>query len=185
VRARTPLIVIPAPLTRRSGATLALGSTVLRTGNAQVVFGGAGDRDLLAAAHVMAEAQPGRMAVIADPDERIERRLLAGADIVLLPSLHEPSGLLARRALRYGAVIIVRNTGAHHDLPDIDAVVRFQPFDPSALDRALDAALAAFEEKSAWAARVKDALALPAGWDDAVAAYDARYLAALSNGVAA
>jgi starch synthase len=180
VRARTPLVVLPAPLARRSGAALALESAFLRETTAQLVIAGAGDRDLVAAAHALADAHPGRVAVLPPPDARMERRLLAGADLVLLPALHEPSAHLARRAIRYGAQLVVRNTGAHHDLPDLPGIVRFQPFEAEALDRALDAALVAFEYKKDWDARTKALLALPAGWDDAVAAYDARYLAALA-----
>ncbi len=179
VRARTPLVLLPSPLTLRSGAALALESALLRTTDAQCVILAAGEPALVAAAQQVAAEHPGRIAVIEAADERTERRALAGADIVLLPSLHEPSAALARRALRYGAAIVVRATGAHGDLPDVQAVVRFQPFDVDALDRALEAALAAFIDKKSWTAHVQEALELPAGWESAVDAYDARYRAAL------
>ncbi len=179
VRARTPVVYIPGPLTLRSGAVLALQSDLVQSTDAQIVIAGYGEPLLVVGAHALASRHPGRVAVLGGMHERSERRALAGADIVLLPSLHEPTATLARQALRYGAVIVARATGAHGDLPDIDAIFRFQLFEGAALDRALDAALTAFGDKKAWTARVKVALELPAGWDDAVLAYDARYRLAL------
>ena len=179
VRARTPIVFVPGPLTLRSGAVLALQSSLVQSSDAQVVIEGSGEPMLVAGAHALAVRHKGRVAVLGSMDARAERRAFAGADIVLLPSLHEPSAATARRALRYGAVVVARSTGAHGDPPDRDAVFRFQPFDVASLDAALDAALVAFGDKKGWTVRVKQALELPAGWDDAVFAYDARYRAAL------
>ena len=185
VRARTPLVLLPAPLTLRSGASLALASALLRTTDAQLVIGASGDRALVETARALGAECPSRVALLPLWDDRMERRALAGADIVLAPSLHEPSGIPARRALRYGAVVVMRATGAHGDLAEGDALFRFQSFDGAALDRALGAALDAFADKAAWAARVKVALSVPVGWGDAVTQYDARYLAALASGAVA
>ena len=181
VRARTPLVLLPGPLTLRSGASIALASEQLRTSDAHFVIAAEGDPFLIARAHELARAHPDRVAVLAGWDDRAARRALAGADLVLCPSLHEPSGRIARQALRYGSVVIARTTGAHADLTDGDDLFRFQPFDVTALDRAIEAAFAAFADKPSWTARIKAALARPAGWDDAVTAYDACYLDALGH----
>ena len=185
VRARTPVVLLPAPLTLRTGASLALASALLRSGDAQLVIGASGEHALVDEARALSGEFPDRVALLPLWDDRMERRALAGADIVLAPSRHEPSGLLASRALRYGAVVVLRATGAHGDLADSDALFRFQSFDGASLDRALGTALDAFADKAAWAARVKAALSIPVGWGDAVSAYDARYLAALAPGAVA
>lgn len=185
VRARTPLVLLPAPLTLRSGASLALTSALLRATKAQLVIGASGDRSLVETARALGVEFPARVALLPLWDDRMERRALAGADIVLAPSLHEPSGIPARRALRYGAVVVARATGAHGDLPASDALFRFQSFDGAALDRTLGAVLEAFADKAAWTARVQAALSVPVGWNEAVTAYDARYLAALATGALA
>ena len=177
--------MLPAPLTLRSGASLALTSALLRATKAQLVIGASGDRSLVETARAVGVEFPARVALLPLWDDRMERRALAGADIVLAPSLHEPSGIPARRALRYGAVVVARATGAHGDLPASDALFRFQSFDGAALDRTLGAVLEAFADKAAWTARVQAALSVPVGWNEAVTAYDARYLAALATGALA
>jgi len=49
-------------------------------------------------------------------DFKLPRKIFAGADIILLPSLFEPCGIVAIEALRYGAIPIVRKTGGLSDI---------------------------------------------------------------------
>ena len=44
-------------------------------------------------------------------DERLAHRIIAGADMVLVPSRFEPCGLTQFYALKYGSVPVVRRTG--------------------------------------------------------------------------
>lgn len=48
-------------------------------------------------------------------EERLARRLLAGADILLHPSPFEPFGLVPIYALRYGTLPVVRRVGGLAD----------------------------------------------------------------------
>ena len=54
---------------------------------------------------------PDRIGVQLDFTDRLEHRLMAGADIFLMPSLYEPCGLTQMRSQRYGAPPIVRGVG--------------------------------------------------------------------------
>ncbi len=45
----------------------------------------------------------------------VTQKIMAGADVVLVPSDYEPSGLTQMQAMRYGAVPVVRNTGGLAD----------------------------------------------------------------------
>jgi starch synthase len=55
-------------------------------------------------------------------DEGLAHRILAGADVVMVPSRAEPCGLTQLYALRYGALPLVRRTGGLADtVVDADA----------------------------------------------------------------
>ncbi len=55
-------------------------------------------------------------------DLALKHKILAGADILLIPSRSEPSGVLQLYALKYGTIPVVRATGGLDD-----TVVEFQP----------------------------------------------------------
>ena len=59
-----------------------------------------------------------------DFTDRLEHRLMAGADIFLMPSLYEPCGLTQMRAQRYGALPVVRRVGGLADTVE-DGVTGF------------------------------------------------------------
>ena len=48
-------------------------------------------------------------------DDPLAHRIMAGADMLLIPSLYEPCGLTQMYALKYGTVPIVRATGGLDD----------------------------------------------------------------------
>jgi starch synthase len=48
-------------------------------------------------------------------DERLARRIYAGADMLVVPSKFEPCGLTQMIAMRYGTIPLVRKTGGLAD----------------------------------------------------------------------
>lgn len=63
----------------------------------------------------MALRYSGRMGVSISFNPNVSRKIYAGADMFLMPSLNEPCGLAQMIACRYGAVPIVRATGGLRD----------------------------------------------------------------------
>ena len=57
-----------------------------------------------------------KIAVHLYADFKLPRKIFAGADMILLPSIFEPCGIVAIEALRYGAIPIVRKTGGLGDI---------------------------------------------------------------------
>jgi starch synthase len=59
----------------------------------------------------VAKQFPDRLRVFAQMDERLAHRIIAGTDMILVPSRFEPCGLTQLYGLKYGSVPIVRRTG--------------------------------------------------------------------------
>lgn len=89
-------------------------SELVRRG-AQVVVHGAGEAHLAAALEAASAAHPGRVAVRLGYEEAFAHRLLAGADLLVMPSRFEPCGLVQLYAMRYGTLPIVHRTGGLAD----------------------------------------------------------------------
>lgn len=82
----------------------------------QAVLMGTGDEHLERELEFLPRTFPPRAATAVCFDERLAHRLLAAADILVIPSRFEPCGLVALAALRYGAVPVVSSTGGLRDI---------------------------------------------------------------------
>jgi len=63
----------------------------------------------------IAQQYPTRVFPRFEFDETLAHRIMAGADMLLVPSRYEPCGLTQIHALKYGTVPIVRATGGLDD----------------------------------------------------------------------
>jgi starch synthase len=115
-------------------------------------------------------------------DNVIAHKIEAGADMLLMPSRYEPSGLNQMYSLRYGTVPIVRATGGLDD--------SIQPFDPAtqqgngfkftayaseAMMKAIEAALAARQNRALWAVIRRNGMLQDYSWKRSAAKYVALY----------
>jgi len=57
------------------------------------------------------ELHPGKLGVRLDLSPGLFHRVIAGADLLLMPSIEEPCGLTLMQALRYGTVPVARAVG--------------------------------------------------------------------------
>ena len=85
---------------------------------------GSGDR-LLSEQLAAASQGSSRFTFVDGYDEALSHRLIAGADLFLMPSRFEPCGLTQMQAMRYGPIPIVTPVGGLVDtVPDVDAYPR-------------------------------------------------------------
>jgi starch synthase len=76
-----------------------------------VILGALGDFRYQEALAELTKKFPGRMKAFFGFDDRQARRIFAGSDIILVPSLQEPCGLQQMIGMRYGAIPLVSKTG--------------------------------------------------------------------------
>jgi starch synthase len=116
VGAKAPLFAVVSRLTSQKGMDLVLGALprCLAAGGQLVVIG-SGEADIEAAFRAAAAAHPGLVSVHLGYDDALSHRIMAGADILLVPSRFEPCGLTQLYALRYGTLPLVRRVGGLAD----------------------------------------------------------------------
>jgi starch synthase len=161
-----PIFAMTARLTSQKGLDLILGDPSYFAVDAQFVFLGNGDPRYAAALSALAERAPSRIAVELDFTERLEHRLLAGADLCLMPSLYEPCGLTQMRAQRYGTIPVARRVGGLADTVE-DGVTGFL-FDDYTTDdfmRALMRAVDQYSDSAGWQHMMKEAMGRDFGWE--------------------
>ena len=115
-QADAPLFGLVSRLTAQKGVDLLLGAlpALLRAGG-QLLVQGSGERALVEALQAAARAHPGRVVTRIGYDEAFAHRLIAGSDVILVPSRFEPCGLTQLYGLRYGTLPLVRRVGGLAD----------------------------------------------------------------------
>lgn len=164
-RRRTPLFAMAGRMVMQKGLDLILNSHLVWNLDAQFVFLGQGEQRYEDALRRLAAARPRNVAVQLDFTDRLEHRLMAGADMFLMPSQYEPCGLTQMRAQRYGALPVGRRVGGIADTVDDDVTgFLFDEFKPGALDWAMSRALARFSDREQWEPRMRAAMQRDFGW---------------------
>ena len=185
-RPKAPLFAVVGRLTSQKGMVLVLGSlpTLLAAGGQLVVIG-SGEADIEAAFRTAAAAHPHSVFVHLGYDDALAHRIIAAADILLVPSHFEPCGLTQLYALRYGTLPLVRRVGGLADTV-IDATpdnVRvgtangfvFDDAGSRALSACIAEALALYRDPSAWLQVQRRGMAQDFSWADSAARYEALY----------
>lgn len=81
----------------------------------QVVILGTGPKKVKQTLAAFAKKYPEHFKFVPTFDERLARRIYAGADVLVVPSKFEPCGLTQMIAMRYGTIPLVRQTGGLAD----------------------------------------------------------------------
>jgi len=114
--AKAPLFGVVSRLAYQKGLDLLLECLPkLLDGGAQLAVLGSGEHDLERRYQQLAQRYPGRVSVTVRFDEGLSHRIMAGADIFLMPSRFEPCGLNQMYGMHYGTPPVVRRTGGLAD----------------------------------------------------------------------
>lgn len=181
-RRRVPLFGLTGRMVTQKGIDLILNSHLVWNLDAQFVFLGAGEPRYESALTALAAARPRNIGVQFDFTDRLEHRLMAGADMFLMPSQYEPCGLTQMRAQRYGSLPIARRVGGIADTVEDDVSgFLFNEYIPDALDWAISRALARFADRDAWTTRMYEAMGRDFGWERSAEKYAEVYRRALAR----
>jgi len=183
-RSRVPVFAMTARLVTQKGLDLIVPSRSLRESNAQFIFLGAGEARFEAALGELARQYPERVALNTGFTDRLEHRLLAGADFLLMPSLYEPCGLTQMRAQRYGALPVARCVGGLADtIDDGWSGFLFDGYTPEAFDEAIAHAMRVYEDRDHYREMTLHGMARDFSWSEPLAQYQRIYERALARRV--
>jgi starch synthase len=149
---------------------LAVAEDLVRLGGVLFVLG-KGEEVYERAFRELAERHRDRVAVRIDFDEPLAHRMLAGADLLLVPSRYEPCGLTQIYALRYGTVPVVRATGGLDDtVTSFDPAsgegngFKFSGYKPQAFLASIRAALDLFHQPTQWERLMENGMEADFSW---------------------
>jgi len=152
---------------------------------AQLALVGTGAREQEDAVRALARHHPGRAAAFIGFDEPLAHLVEAGADLFLMPSRFEPSGLNQMYSQRYGTPPVVHATGGLVDsvvdctpetLADGTATgFKFAAPTAIALLDAVDRAVGAYRAPATWRALQRNGMARDFSWGPAAVRYAAVY----------
>ncbi len=175
-RKRVPIFAMAARLVTQKGLEIVLRSHRVNTLDAQFIFLGSGEPRFEQALSRLAARRPRNLAVQLAFTDVLEHRLIAGADVLLMPSQYEPCGLTQMRAQRYGTLPVVRRVGGLADTVADDVTgFLFDDFHGAALDWAIDRALNRYADQAAWTKRMRAAMARDFDWQRSAEQYEQLY----------
>jgi starch synthase len=180
-----PLFAVAGRLAKQKGWDLiveVLPHLLSQRPDIQIVALGSGDDRYRLELSVLQKSFQGQIGLHLRPDFRLPRKLYAGADVVIIPSLFEPGGIVALEALRYGAVPLVRRTGGLSDIvKDFDTNTKsgngfsFKNIDAWALYGSIFEVLTIYKHQKLWRTLVRNCLESDFSWNHAALEYDHWY----------
>jgi starch synthase len=181
-RPGTPIIGMSARMVAQKGLDLILGSPAFLSLDAQFIFLGQGEKRYVDILRELALYAPGRIGVQTDFTVEQEHRLLAGADMIVMPSQYEPCGLTQMRAQRYGTLPVARRVGGLADTIDDNVTgFLFDEYTQTAFLNACARAIDHYRYPQVWTAMVREAMSRDFGWHRSEARYRELYRRAIAS----
>lgn len=166
------------------GLVLEAAAPMLHQG-AQLAILGRGEASIEQAFLELEQRHPDQVRVRLGFDEALAHRLLAGCDMLLMPSQFEPCGLTQMYAMRYGCLPLVHAVGGLADTvhpwdPHNPAATgcsgfAFATFHIGAFLEAWAQALACWAQPVQWAALQRTGMSLAFDWDESARQYTRIY----------
>ena len=179
-----PLLSIVSRLTDQKGLQLVdLVMPGLMDRSLQLVVLGLGDGRYEDMFTYYGRIHPSRVAPLITFNDTLARKIYAGSDLFIMPSLFEPCGLSQMIAMRYGTLPLVRKTGGLadsvrylHDHGENATGFGFEAFTANALWDTIDTALYVYENgRSLWNKLAYNAISEDFSWHSSAQSYRSLY----------
>lgn len=165
-----PVIAIISRLVKHKGFDLIInGIEEILKEKVQFIILGKGDRSYELRFKALQDIYHEKISVRIDFNPDLARKLYAGADFLLMPSISEPCGIAQMIASRYGTVPIVRETGGLKDsIKDCSLGsgngFTFYEQTPNALSGTVKRALSVYENKEDFEKLVETVMSVDFSW---------------------
>jgi starch synthase len=180
-----PLCVLVSRLTEQKGIDLLLDAVpALLDRGGQLALLGSGDPRLEVALLEAADRHE-NLSVKIGYDEALSHQMMAGGDVILVPSRFEPCGLTQLYGLRYGTLPLVALTGGLADTvinaspaalaTGVATGLQFFPINAQALANAFVRLDGLYRDNKRWKVMQRNAMKQPVGWATSAAAYSDIY----------
>ena len=186
---KTPILSMVTRLSNQKGIELVIEAMndILDAGAAFVVLG-SGDPKYESYFLKMSRRFPHRIGTHIGFDEKLAHKILAGSDLLLMPSQYEPCGLTQMYSLKYGTVPVVRAVGGLQDsVKEFNGKTlkgtgfKFKKFESDSFLHAVQKALSVFKKKRHWRRLMSNGMEADHSWDRAARKYNQVYMRALKR----
>ena len=187
-----PVIGMVGRLAAQKGFSLVAEAAedIFRLGIGLIVLG-SGESFYEDMARSLADQFPDSCKLFIGYNDGLSHRIIAGSDLVLIPSMYEPCGLVQMYGLRYGTVPIVRAVGGLNDTvrdfaghnPDglWDTGFKFSQFQSKALVLAVRRAVELYSRPNDFQAMIRAGMAEDFSWDNSARKYISLFEKALAD----
>ena len=148
----------------------------------QLVVMGTGDQHYYEMFQRLVMHYPQQVAIRFTFNTELSHQIIAGSDMLLMPSRFEPCGLTQMLAMRYGCLPIVHQTGGLADtVQEFDPMLNtgngfvFQRYEPFQFFAAVVRALEAYRFTESWGDLMQRAMLADNSWDASAEQYVALY----------
>lgn len=174
-----PLVGCISRLVEQKGFDLVRqAASQIMTQNLALVILGTGDPELEQFFQSLRATFPGRVGLYLGFSHELAHKIEAGADMFLMPSRYEPSGLNQMYSLKYGTVPVVRATGGLDDtIENFDPQTlrgngfKFSEYRPEALTAKIAEALSIYARRDLWRVLMENGMRADFSWDRSAEKY--------------
>ena len=189
IKNKTPILCMITRLSQQKGIDLIIeAKDKLDKLDIALVILGTGSNEYESFFQQWSQDRPDNIATAMKFDESLGHLILAGSDMLLMPSLYEPCGLTQMYALKYGTVPIVRAVGGlkdsiqeFSDKTGNGTGFKFKAPQTKFILKSLQKALSCFQQTQTWKKLMLNGMAKDNSWEFAAKKYSRLYQKTLKH----